>query len=104
MELMSQAVSRWFPEGTKITRPTGGMCLWVEMPAHVNSLDVYHRAMAEKISIAPGPLFSAKQKFANFIRLSAGNPWSSTVENAVRRLGEFIHDSKPGAGPPPTHK
>jgi DNA-binding transcriptional MocR family regulator len=103
MELMSQAVGRWFPEGTKITRPTGGMCLWVELPDHVNSLDVYHRAIAEKISIAPGPLFSAKQKFSNFIRLSAGNPWSSTVENAVRRLGEIIHASKPGEGPPPTH-
>ncbi len=104
MEVMSQAVCRWFPEGTKITRPTGGMCLWVELPAHVNSLDVYHQAMAEKINIAPGPLFSAKQKFLNFIRLSAGNPWSTTVENAVRRLGEIIHESKPGAEPSATHQ
>src|SRR5260370_24954623 len=50
MELMSQAVGRWFPEGTKITRPTGGMSLWVELPAHVNLLDVYHPAISEKIS------------------------------------------------------
>jgi DNA-binding transcriptional MocR family regulator len=41
-------------------------------------------------SIAPGPLFSAKQKFQNFIRLNCGNPWSNAIENAVRKLGEMV--------------
>ena len=46
-----------------------------------------HELMA---SIAPGPLFSAKQKFHNFIRLNCGNPWSNAIENAVRKLGEMV--------------
>jgi DNA-binding transcriptional MocR family regulator len=87
---MSEAVSRYFPPGTKATRPTGGMCLWIELPPQINALRVYQRALASKISIAPGPIFSAKQKFQNCIRLSFGNPWSETIENAVRELGRII--------------
>jgi DNA-binding transcriptional MocR family regulator len=69
---------------------TGGMCLWTELPPHINALSVYHQAMAAKISITPGQLFSAKQKFQNFIRLNCGNPWSTAIENAVRTLGDII--------------
>ena len=90
-QLMTEAVSRYFPAGTKVTRPTGGMCLWVELPLEVNALQVYNLALAAKISTAPGPLFSAKQKYQNFLRLNYGNPWSERIENAVRELGRIIH-------------
>ncbi len=90
MECMGAAVSRYFPTGTKATRPTGGMCLWVELPGQVNSLNVYHQAMEAKISTAPGPIFSAKQKFQNFIRLNFGNPWTERIEGAVRDLGGIV--------------
>ena len=63
------------------------MCLWIELPSNINALTVYERALAAKISIAPGPIFSAKQKFQNCIRLNCGNPWSEILENAIRKLG-----------------
>jgi DNA-binding transcriptional MocR family regulator len=87
---MTEAVSRYFPQGTKMTRPSGGMCLWIELPAEIDSLAVYQQAMAAKISIAPGPLFSAKQKFGNFVRLNCGNPWSEAIEEAICKLGEMF--------------
>ena len=87
---MTEAVSRCFPEGTKVSRPTGGMALWVELPAHIRALAVYDRALAQKISIAPGPIFSAKQGFQNFLRLNFGNPWTDQIERAVLRLGQII--------------
>ena len=67
------------------------MCLWVELPEQVNALEVYQQAMAAKISTAPGPIFSAKQKFPNFIRLNFGNPWNERIENAVQMLGKIVH-------------
>jgi len=100
VQRVTEAVSRYFPEGTKVTRPTGGMCLWTELPPHINSLAVYEQAMAAKITIAPGPLFSAKQKFQNFIRLNCGNSWSDEVEDAIRTLGRIIH-AQPGANGAP---
>ena len=88
--LMTQAISEYFPKETKVTRPSGGQVLWVQLPKHVNSFDLFHRALKEKISIAPGPIFSAKQKFENFIRLNYGNPWNGVIEGALRRLGRII--------------
>jgi DNA-binding transcriptional MocR family regulator len=89
MQRMTEAVIRYFPSGTRVTHPAGGMCLWVELPKKVNALVVYHRALAAGIGIAPGPIFSAKQQFGNFIRLNCGNPWSEQVEAAIRTLGRI---------------
>jgi DNA-binding transcriptional MocR family regulator len=89
VQLVSEAVSRYFPAGTRITRPAGGYVLWVEMPATVNSLELFDRALAAGISIVPGPVFSAKGKFRNFIRLNCGNPWSEKIERAIERLGQL---------------
>ncbi len=97
VQLMTEAVCRHFPACTRVTRPAGGMCLWVELPGQTNALAVYHRALAAGIGIAPGPLFSAKQQFGNFVRLNCGNPWSEQIENAIRTLGQIIA-SPNGAG------
>src|ERR1051325_5930153 len=94
MQRMTEAVCRYFPGGTKATHPAGGMCLWIELPPRTNALALYEKALAAKITIAPGPLFSAKQKFQNFIRVNCGNPWSDAIENAVRKLGEMVKSPK----------
>ena len=64
--------------------------LWVELPPRVDSLELFRRALAEKISIAPGPIFSPKQKFQNFIRLSCGAPWTEAMDQALLKLGQLI--------------
>lgn len=92
VQLTTQAICKYFPEGTKVTRPLGGFLLWVELPKAVNALTLYRKALAEKISIAPGPLFSAKQRYPNFIRLSCGHPWSVELERALARLGELANE------------
>jgi DNA-binding transcriptional MocR family regulator len=89
VQLVSLAISRHFPEGTRITRPSGGFVLWVELPKSINSLELHRKALREKISIIPGALFSAKQKYQNFIRLSCGQPWSDRLEQALITLGRL---------------
>lgn len=87
VRLMTAAIAQYFPEGTKVTRPQGGHVLWVEMPLKVDSLELFHQALAAKVSIAPGPLFSAKQKYRNCVRLNCGTPWSGALEGALKTLG-----------------
>jgi len=89
VQQMSHAIARYFPAGTKVTRPQGGYVLWVELPRSVDSLELHRRALQQKISIAPGPIFSAKQKYKNFIRLSCGLPWSEKIDRAVQTLAEL---------------
>ncbi|MBT0651991.1 PLP-dependent aminotransferase family protein [Geobacter luticola] len=86
--LMAQAVGRYSPPGTRVTCPAGGFVLWVEFPPWVDSLVLYEQALAAGITIAPGPIFSAAQKYRNCIRLNAGY-WSERVERAIETLGQL---------------
>jgi len=85
---MAQAVAKSFPDGTRVTRPSGGYVLWVELPNSIDSLKLYEEALNAGITIAPGPIFSAKGKYRNCVRLNAGF-WSEKIERAVWTLGEL---------------
>ncbi|MEW5977005.1 MAG: PLP-dependent aminotransferase family protein [Acidobacteriota bacterium] len=95
VQLMTRAVGQYFPDGTKITRPEGGLVLWVEMPPHVDALELHRRALESHISIAPGPMFSASQSYRNCIRLNCGCLWSERVEGAIRALGQMAAQMRP---------
>ncbi len=87
-----RAISKYFPAGTKVTRPIGGFILWVELPKTVNAMQLYQKALEAKISIVPGPVFSAKQRYQNFIRISCGHPWSVELEQALATLGRLAKE------------
>lgn len=89
VQLMSRAISEYFPKGTRVTRPAGGFVLWIELPRSVDSLQLYAMALQENITIAPGPVFSASQSYKNFIRLNCSYPWSNQIESAVIKLGQL---------------
>jgi DNA-binding transcriptional MocR family regulator len=90
---LSQAVMHYFPEGTRVTRPNGGIVLWVQMPDYVDSLELYKQALREGITLAPGYMFSATEQYRNFIRLNAAW-WSYETDRAMRRLGELVAEQK----------
>jgi DNA-binding transcriptional MocR family regulator len=89
VEQMTQAVVRFFPEGTRVTRPAGGFVLWVQLPETVDSLVLYRQALKVGVTLAPGYIFSPSQKFRNFIRLNAA-VWTKEIERAIGRLGELV--------------
>lgn len=90
----SQAVAEHFPPGTRATRPAGGYFLWVEMPQGVDALEVHRRALAQGISVAPGPIFSATQGFRNCLRLNYGHAWDGRVQEAVAVLGGIVGEAR----------
>jgi DNA-binding transcriptional MocR family regulator len=88
VQLVSAAVQRYFPAGTRVTRPAGGFVVWVELPGKCDAMRLYEQALMRKISIAPGPIFSASGRFRNFIRLNCSSPWSNELDAALRTLGD----------------
>ncbi|OZI29479.1 GntR family transcriptional regulator [Bordetella genomosp. 7] len=97
-ERMLDAVARYFPPGTRVTRPQGGFFVWLEMPAPADALDLHRRALARGISVAPGPIFSAGGQFAHALRLNYGHPWDDRMEDAMRELGALAGRRR-GAAP-----
>lgn len=89
IERMTHAVVRYFPDGTRATQPTGGFVLWVELPKKVDAFELHRRALARKISIAPGPLFSPTQTYRNCVRVNCALPWTETLDRALVTLGRL---------------
>ena len=90
VEQVSNSVARHSPAGTRITRPQGGHVLWVELPAKVDTLELHRAALANRITIAPGPIFSARQQYRNCLRLNCANPWTEKLELALVKLGGMV--------------
>jgi DNA-binding transcriptional MocR family regulator len=83
------AVLTYFPRGTQATEPSGGFVLWVEFPAYVDTLKLRADALEERISTAPGPIFSVRNQFRNYLRINCGLVWSGAFEKAIRCLGRL---------------
>jgi DNA-binding transcriptional MocR family regulator len=83
------AIGRYFPAGTRVTRPEGGFTLWVELPESIDTMDLYLSAQRSKITIAPGRLFSITERYSNCMRLN-GAFWKEENRWAVEELGRII--------------
>nr|WP_314482617.1 GntR family transcriptional regulator MpaR [uncultured Pseudomonas sp.] len=87
---MLAAIARHFPAQTRVSQPSGGYFLWLELPQQMDALKLFHMALAQGISIAPGPIFSPTRRFGNCIRLNYGSPWQEGAEQAMATLGRII--------------
>jgi hypothetical protein len=45
---------------------------------------------AGRVSIAPGPIFSARREFAHCLRLNYGHEWTAASERAIKTLGSIV--------------
>jgi DNA-binding transcriptional MocR family regulator len=87
---VQDAIAYHFPRGTRVSRPSGGFLLWVELPEGCpNAIDIQRAALERGISIAPGPIFSARGSFQRFFRLSCGYPWTDSLDRAIEVLGRL---------------
>lgn len=85
-----QAIVQYFPEDTKISRPEGGFVLWVEVNRKVNTYKLCAEAMKQKISIAPGRIFSNSINYSNYLRIGYGQPWNEKVDKGLKTLGNLV--------------
>jgi DNA-binding transcriptional MocR family regulator len=85
----TEAVKKYFPIGTKVTRPIGGWWLWIELPEPFDTMALLHLSVPLGIGFAPGGLFSTSSKFAHCMRLNIGRPWDREMEQGFKTLGSL---------------
>ncbi|HEX3008823.1 MAG TPA: PLP-dependent aminotransferase family protein, partial [Bacteroidales bacterium] len=58
-----RAISEYFPDDTRISRPQGGFLIWMELNKKADTYKLYQRAMQHKISISPGRMFTLQDQY-----------------------------------------
>lgn len=84
-----QAIAEYFPEGTKTSRPQGGLTLWIELNKNIDAIKLYDLAIKQGISIAPGRMFTLQDQFNNCVRLCIGLPWTDELNLKLKQLGKL---------------
>ncbi|KGE71448.1 aminotransferase-like domain-containing protein [Spirochaeta lutea] len=88
---MIHALNRVLPRGSRITRPRGGLVLWIELPQGSDTMVLQRLARDQGITIAPGAIFSAHGEYASCIRLGYGAASPGQIRRGVEILGRLIH-------------
>ncbi len=87
---MADAVLQHFPAGTTVTRPKGGFVLWVELPSGCDTQQLYPKAIEMGFTFGPGPIFSARGRFRNCLRLCAPYWDCASTQAILARFGQGL--------------
>lgn len=85
----AHTIAEFFPKSTKISRPQGGVALWVEFDQKIDTRELYDLALKSNISIAPGRMFTLQPQFRHCMRLCIGLPWNGELESKLKQLGRL---------------
>ena len=83
-------VMRYFPQGTRASRPQGGFMLWIELVEGFDTLRLNRALLGEGVQVAVGSIFSASGKFRNCLRMNYAAKPTAEIEDAVRKVGAAI--------------
>ncbi|MDZ4814501.1 MAG: PLP-dependent aminotransferase family protein [Pseudomonadota bacterium] len=84
-----QAIANHWPKGTCVSRPRGGVVLWVQLPSGHDAHLLFERALENGIGIIPGTLFSASGAYRDCVRLSCAAVWDARTQSALSKLGRL---------------
>jgi 2-aminoadipate transaminase len=87
---MLDALERFMPEGSRWTRPKGGLFLWVTLPGEIDTLAMMSKAIENNVAYVPGSAFYAENGLPNTFRLNFSNAQPDQIDIGIRRLGEVI--------------
>ncbi len=89
---MLDALARHMPAGVSWNRPEGGMFIWVQLPASIDSMALLEAAIAQNVAFVPGAPFFANDAQANTLRLSFVTVPPEKIEEGVARLGKLLRE------------
>lgn len=92
LDAMYAAAQKYFPQGTKLVRPEGGMFLWAELPEGISATALFEEAVRRKVAYVPGTHFYAQGGHDNTLRLNFTMADEAQIEKGMQLLGELFTD------------
>ena len=82
-----------FPEGTKLSKPQGGLFVWAELPENVNTTELLKKAVDQGVAYVPGTHFYAGGGHHNTIRLNFSNSPVDKIALGMEKLSKVIKEN-----------
>lgn len=82
-----------FPEGTRYTRPEGGLFVWVELPAGMDAKAMLEQAVQRHVAYVPGTHFFAYGGHENTLRLNFSNSTIAQIHEGMAILRDVIRQN-----------
>lgn len=84
------ACEQHLPPGTRFTRPQGGMNVWVELPAELDTGELLPRAERAGVAYLPGRYFAVSRPAASALRLCFADLEPERIRRGIATLGEIF--------------
>ena len=92
-DVMLEALTEFWPEGSRWTSPQGGLFLWARTPQSIDTLAFLPRALENKVAYVPGINFYPYEDGGhNAMRLNFSNAQPEMIVEGIRRLGTALKD------------
>jgi 2-aminoadipate transaminase len=82
-----------FPKemGITWTKPEGGLFLWMTVPDKIDTMDLFMKAIDEKVAFVPGEIFYPRSHVNhNTMRINFSYPTKEQILEGVRRLSAVV--------------
>ena len=90
--LFLDTMAEHFPPETGVswTRPEGGLFLWVSLPPHIDTDELFFEAIEHKVAFVPGDQFYGENLEHNHMRINFSFVSKEQLAEAVKRLAECV--------------
>ncbi len=90
-QVMMDAIEQYFPADVKVAESEGGMFLWVTLPVGISTMELFDKAINEKVAFVPGkPFYVGDDLEENTLRLSYVTVDEASILEGIKRLGRCI--------------
>lgn len=87
LDLMMDAIHRYWPSGVRIQLPSGGMHLWCRLPGDIRARTLLREAAQEQVVFMIGEPFHVDGGGQQYIRLSFASLSDDEIAGGIQRIG-----------------
>ncbi len=88
--LLQKYLKAYMPEEVTWNEPKGGFYIWLKLPPHIRSTDIFKESVAKGVVFVTGRTFDPASKKDDRLRLSFSNMPKNDIEKGVIILSEAI--------------
>ena len=92
LEVFLETMEKYFPKESGVTWTTseGGLFLWVTVPEHIDTAELFFEAIKHKVAFVPGEQFYGEAPEKNHMRINFSFSTKEQLKEAIKRLSDCI--------------